>query len=133
MINFSLFSIMVNKPVDSAMYNRIKKAVIAKNPKHSAYRSGQFVKQYKAAFKKKYGSKEPYTGTKTKKGLSRWMKEEWRTEKGKKTYAEGGVVFRPTKRISKKTPTTFKELSKKQISSAVKEKKRTGSVKKYKK
>lgn len=124
---------MVNKPVDSAMYNRIKRAVVAKNPKHSAYRSGAIVKQYKSAFKKKYGSKEPYTGTKTKKGLTRWYKEDWRTEKGKKTYKEGGTIFRPTKRISKKTPATMSELTKKQKTRAIKEKKAKGRVSKYKK
>ena len=124
---------MVNKPVDSAMYNRIKRAVIAKNPKHSAYRSSQFVKQYKTAFKKKYGSKEPYTGTKTKKGLTRWHKEDWRTEKGKKTYKEGGTIFRPTKRISKKTPATMSELTPAQKRKAIKEKKTKGRVSKYKK
>ena len=124
---------MTNKPVDTAMYNRIKKSVIAKNPKHSAYRSGQIVKQYKSAFKKKYGNKSAYTGTKTKDGLSRWYKEDWRTEKGKKTYKEGGTIFRPTKRVSKKTPATMGELSKKQKASAIKEKKAKGRVSKYKK
>ena len=41
---------------------------------------------------------------KTEKGasLKRWFKEDWRTEKGKKTYKAGGNIFRPTKRISKK-------------------------------
>ena len=124
---------VVNKPVDSAMYNRIKRAVIAKNPKHSAYRSGAIVKQYKAAFKKKYGNKAPYTGNKTKGNLTRWYKEEWKTDKGKETYKEGGTIFRPTKRISKKTPVTMGELTKKQKTKAIQEKRKTGRVKKFKK
>ena len=41
-----------NKPNDQKLYNRIKASVYKANPKHSAYRSGQIVKQYKAAFKK---------------------------------------------------------------------------------
>ena len=122
-----------NKPKDQKMYNRIKASVYKANPKHSAYRSGQIVKKYKAAYKKKHGNASAYTGTKTKDGLTRWMKESWRTEKGKKTYKEGGTIFRPTKRISKKTPATMSELTKKQKASAIKEKKRTGRVKKYKK
>lgn len=122
-----------NKPKDQAMYNRIKASVYKANPKHSAYRSGQIVKKYKAAYKKKHGNASAYTGTKTKAGLTRWYKEDWRTEKGKKTYKEGGTIFRPTKRISKKTPATMSELTKKQKASAIKEKKRTGTVKKYKK
>jgi len=91
------------------------------------------IKKYKAAYKKKHGNASAYTGTKTKAGLTRWYKEDWRTEKGKKTYKEGGTIFRPTKRITKKTPATMSELTKKQKASAIKEKKRTGKVKKYKK
>jgi len=124
---------VVNKPVDSAMYNRIKRSVMAKNTKHSAYRSGQIVRQYKTAFKKKYGSKSPYTGNKAKGNLTRWYKEDWRTEKGKKTYKEGGSIFRPTKRISKKTPATMSELTPAQKRRAIKEKKSKGRVSKYKK
>jgi len=122
-----------NKPKDQTMYNRIKASVYKTNPKHSAYRSGQIVKKYKAAYKKKYGNGSAYTGTKTKDGLTRWYKESWETEKGKKTYAEGGTIFRPTKRISKKTPATMSELTKKQKASAIKEKKSKGRVGKYKK
>ena len=124
---------MTPQPKDKTMYNRIKASVIKANPKHSAYRSGQIVKKYKTAFKKKYGNKSPYTGNKAKGSLTRWYAENWRTEKGKKTYKEGGTIFRPTKRISKKTPATMSELTKKQKDAAIREKKRTGRVKKYKK
>ena len=65
------------EPTNKALYNKVKKAVYAKNPKHSAYRSGQVVKQYKA----KGGG---YSGKKPSKGLTRWFKEDWRTEKEKK-------------------------------------------------
>ena len=124
---------MVNKPNDQKMYNRIKASVVKANPKHSAYRSGQIVKKYKTAYKKKYGNKSPYTGNKAKGTLTRWYKEKWSNQRGGSGYKKKGDVYRPTKRISKKTPATFKELSKKQIANAIKEKKRTGRVKKYKK
>tara|TARA_R110002012_G_scaffold321474_1_gene549469 strand:+ start:32 stop:385 length:354 start_codon:yes stop_codon:yes gene_type:complete len=115
------------EPTNKALYNRVKKKIYAKNPKHSAYRSGLVVKEYKKA-----GGK--YTGKKNKKsGLGRWFKEDWRTEKGKKTYKEGGTIFRPTKRVNKDTPTTMKELTPAQKKKAIKEKKATGRVKKYKK
>ena len=52
---------MKNKPKDQELYNRIKAKVYKDNPKHSAYRSGQIVKQYKAAYKKKHGNGQAYT------------------------------------------------------------------------
>lgn len=113
------------KPTNQKLYDRIKAKVYKDNPKHSAYRSGQIVKQYKAA-----GG--TYEGKKTdKKGLGRWFDEEWETEKGKKTYKEGGTIFRPTKKITKDTPKTMSELSKKDKEKAIAEKKKKGRVKKY--
>ena len=35
------------KPNDVNLYNKVKKKVMFKNPKHSAYRSGRIVSQYK--------------------------------------------------------------------------------------
>ena len=92
--------------------------------KHSAYKSSLIVKDYK-----KRGGK--YSGKKTKKGLTRWHKEDWRTASGSKTYEKKGDIFRPTKRITKDTPTTMGELSKDRIKRAESEKARTGKVKKY--
>jgi len=112
------------EPTNKTLYEKIKKRVYAKNPKHSAYRSGQVVKQYKQA-----GG--GYKGKKTNTGLTRWYKEDWRTEKGKKTYKEGGTIFRPTKRITKNTPTTMSELSRTRKAKAIAEKKATGRVRKY--
>ena len=72
-----------NKPVDQELYDRIKERVKNRIPKHSAYRSGIIVTEYKEAFKKKYGSKKsPYTGAKNKSGLTRWFKEDWRNQRG---------------------------------------------------
>ena len=121
-------------PEDQKMYDRVKAKIYKKYPKHSAYRSGLLVKEYKEAFKKKYGKKSPYKGKKKKNApLSRWMQEKWRNQRGEVGYKKKGDVYRPTKRISKKTPATFKELSKKELKEAQKEKKKTGRVKKFKK
>ncbi len=115
-------------PSNPALYERIKKKVYKKNPKHSAYRSSQLVREYKAAGGG-YKGKKPTTKDK---GLKRWHKEDWRTREGSKTYKKKGDIFRPTKRVTKQTPTTMSELSKKQKDKATKEKKATGRVKKYK-
>lgn len=124
----------MSKPTDKELYEKVKKKVYRDMPTHSAYRSSILVKEYKEAFEKKHGDKKkPYTGKKDKtSGLSRWHREEWQTHEGSTTYKKKGDVFRPTKRITKKTPTTFKELSKKEIQKAMKEKKRTGRVRKFK-
>lgn len=126
---------MANKPTDEKLYNRVKARIYKENPKHSAYRSSLIVKKYKEAFKKKHGlTKKAYSGTKPKNtGLSRWHREKWSNQRGGVGYKKKADVYRPTKRISKKTPATFSELSKKQISSAMKEKAKTGKVKKFKK
>lgn len=114
-------------PTNKTLYAKVKAEIIKKVPKHSAYRSGLIVKEYK-----KRGGK--YSGAKDeKKGLSRWFKEDWRTQEGSKTYKKKGDIFRPTKRVTSKTPTTMKELTPAQKKKAIAEKKATGRVKKYKK
>lgn len=103
------------EPVDQKMYNRIKKQVKRDIPKHSAYRSGIIVQKYKKAFAKKYGSKSPYKGQKTSsKGLGRWFLEDWRNQNGKIGYHSASDIYRPTKRITKGTPVTHGELTKKE-------------------
>ena len=124
---------MVNKPTDQKLYDRVKARIYKEMPTHSAYRSGQLVKKYKEAFKRKHGDKPAYTGNKSKGKLTKWFKEDWRNQRGETGYKMKGDIYRPTKKIDSTTPTTFKELSKTQISKAMKEKKKTGRVKKYKK
>ena len=120
------------KPKDPALYERVKNRLYTEISKHSAYRSGLLVKRYKEAYKKKTGSSDAYVGKKkSNEGLDRWFKEEWRTQDGKKTYSKKGDIFRPTKKITKKTPKTMGELSKADKEKAIKEKKATGKVKKY--
>lgn len=120
------------EPKDKELYDKIKREIFAKNPKNSAYRSALLIKAYKEAYEKKHKSKDAYYGKKNeKKGIARWMKEDWRTQEGKKTYQKQGDIFRPTRRITKETPTTMGELSTSQITKAITEKKRTGRVKSY--
>ena len=74
---------------------------------------------------------------KTKKGLSlkRWFKEKWVDEKGNACgSAENKKTkkCRPSKRVSKDTPVTWKEMSPSQIRKAVADKKRTGMGKRAK-
>ena len=65
--------------------------------------------------------------------LKRWFKEDWRTPKGNKGYDKGENTFRPTKRISKDTPSTWSELSKGEKRRAKIEKDTKGRVSRYKK
>ena len=68
---------------------------------------------------------------KTKKGasLQRWFKEKWTDEKGNvcgSTKNKKTKKCRPSKRVSGKTPKTWKEMSSAEKKKAVAEKKRVG-------
>ena len=121
----------MNVPKDIKLYNKIK-TKINKTQKPSAYRSGNIVKTYKKCFAKKYGNKSPYFGNKTKKkGLTRWFKEEWKNQVGKIGYKSKSDIYRPTKRITKKTPITIHELTNDQIDKARKQKYKKGRVNRF--
>jgi hypothetical protein len=121
------------EPVDRELYQQVKTKVYKRIPKHSAYRSGVLVQEYKRDFKKLHGNRPPYRGKKqTKKtGLGRWFAEKWRNQRGTVGYSFKSDVYRPTKRITSKTPTTFRELTKKQLRRARREKTRKNRVKKF--
>ena len=103
------------EPVNMTLYNKIKSQVKRDIPKHSAYRSGIIVQKYKKAFANKYGSKSPYKGKKTRKrGLKRWFLEDWRNQNGKVGYHSKSDIYRPMRRITKGTPVTHGELTKKE-------------------
>lgn len=123
----------MSEPVDSKLYAKVKRKVLKDNPINSAYRSGLIVKTYKREFKKKYGSDiNPYLNiSKTREGLTRWFLENWENQRGEVGYKFKGDVYRPTRRVSKSTPKTFSELSKKQLDRAKKEKRKFGRVKKF--
>tara|TARA_R110002020_G_scaffold92325_8_gene223654 strand:+ start:209 stop:553 length:345 start_codon:yes stop_codon:yes gene_type:complete len=111
-------------PTNKALYAKARAKYASM--KHSAYKSSLVVKEYK----KNGGG---YTGDKSKGGLTRWHKEKWRNQRGGEGYKKKGDIYRPTKRISSKTPATHGELTKAQKTKAMKEKKTTGKVKKFKK
>ena len=111
-------------PNNMALYERVKKEVYKKYPKHSAYRSGLLVQTYKA----RGGT---YSGDKSKGTLGRWYKEDWKNQRGEVGYQKKGDVYRPTKRITKDTPKTHSELGKSRIKKAMKKKKKTGRVDKF--
>lgn len=122
-------------PADSALYEKVKKRVYALYRTHSAYRSGFLVKEYKKAFTRKYGSrKQPYKGIKpnTTSGLKRWFAEKWVNQRGNVGYVYKNDIYRPSIKVTPKTPLTYKELSKRQIDSARRKKARVGRVKRFK-
>ena len=122
------------EPTDKKLYKQVKKHVYKNIPKHSAYRSGIVVQKYKKSFKKKHGNKNPYKGNKTRKrGLKRWFAEKWVNQRGKVGYKYKSDIYRPSKRITKDTPITHNEISKRELKRARSEKKRTGRVRKFKK
>ena len=123
-------------PVDISLYNKTKKRIYNTNPKHSAYRSGMVVKTYKKSFAKKHGTrKKPYFGkqSRSRTGLKRWFAEEWVNQRGEVGYKYKNDIYRPKNRITKKTPITHKELTKKEIKSARTKKYRKGHVKRFRK
>ena len=125
---------MPNTPRDNTLYQKVKKKVYRDIPKHSAYRSGILVQQYKAAFARKYGpSKNPYLEKKktSKTGLARWFREKWVNQRGEVGYKHKSDIYRPSKRITNKTPVTHGELKVSEISRARREKFRTGHVNRF--
>jgi len=112
-------SVVLNKSLYSKAKNKYKKM------KHSAYKSALVMKEYKKLGGKYKGKK------KTGSGITRWFKEKWRNQRGKVGYKKKGDIYRPTVRVNRKTPKTYKELGKTKIKRAMREKKKTGRVKKY--
>lgn len=85
-------------PIDTELYEKAKAEVYKRYSKPSAYRSGALVKRYK-----ELGGR--YKDSPGGKPLKRWFQEDWK-DVGKKGYP----VYRPTKRISSKTPLTPQEI-----------------------
>lgn len=99
------------KPTNPALYEKAKAIVNKSYPKHSAYRSGAYVKKYKemgGEYEDEPDGKRP---------LERWFKEDWK-DVGNKEYP----VYRPTKRISKDTPLTPEEIDPENLKLQIKEK-----------
>lgn len=118
------------RPRDAELYEEIKND-FTKKFKPSAYRSGLIVQAYKKEYLKKHGNNNSYIGDRENSNLRRWFMEKWTNQRGEVGYKYKTDVYRPTIRINKKTPATFKELTKKQIEKAQKEKATIGRVKNF--
>lgn len=95
------------KPTDPELYEKAKRLVYPKFKKPSAYRSGALVKKYK-----ELGG--TYEDDGEEKTLKRWFKEDWKDVGQKKGDYP---LYRPTKRISKKTPLIESEIDPKNLKS----------------
>ena len=115
---------MAPTPRNKELYEKIKRQVYKQIPTHSAYRSGILVKKYKEA----YGKGKPYIEQKKPQttGLSRWFKEDWKSDTGKYRYTSESSVYRPTVRVTSKTPRTFSEITPKQLAKAKRQKREKG-------
>jgi ribosomal protein S10 len=114
------------QPKNKELYEKIKKEVISKYPKHSAYRSGLIVKAYKEAGGTYEGPKPKNTG------LKRWFDEKWTNQRGQFGYKYKIDIYRPNIRITKDTPTTFSELTEKEVKVGRRKKQLYGRVDKFK-
>ena len=112
------------KPADSKLYEEVKAKIYKQIPTHSAYRSGLVVQEYK-----RRGGK--YEGPKPKAGLTRWFKEDWRNQRGEVGYKKKGDIYRPTKRVTDKTPVTLQELTPGELKTAMRKKVAKGRVDRF--
>jgi len=95
-------------PKDKVLYEKAKKMADEIYKKPSAYKSGYIVKKYKELGGEYIDDKKP-------KELKRWFSEKW-ADIGGLDYP----VFRPSIRVSKKTPLTVKEIDPKQLKEQIK-------------
>ena len=63
--------------------------------------------------------------------MGRWYREKWVNTRGETGYKNKSDIYRPSVRVNKDTPTTFKELTKEQVKKAQAEKTKTGRVNKF--
>jgi hypothetical protein len=114
--------------LDVELWKQAKKQANLIYSKPSAYKSGFIVSYYK-----NHGGKFRNKKSATSVGLKRWFKEKWVNQHGKVGYEHKNDVYRPSKRITASTPTTWSELSASQIKKASREKAKTGRVKRFNK
>ena len=112
------------KPADPKLYEEVKAKIYKQIPTHSAYRSGLIVQEYK-----RRGGK--YEGPKPKAGLTRWFKEDWRNQRGEVGYKKKGDIYRPTKRVTDKTPVALHELTPGELKTAMRKKVAKGRVDRF--
>ena len=99
-------------PKDKVLYEKAKKMADEIYKKPSAYKSGYIVKKYKELGGEYIDDKKP-------KELKRWFQEDWK-DVGKLTKGYNYPVYRPTVKVSKKTPLTVKEIDPKQLKEQIK-------------
>jgi uncharacterized short protein YbdD (DUF466 family) len=100
-------------PTDNNLYDETKKDIMKIYKKSSAYSSGAIVKQYKKSFLKKYGPNiSPYIDDNQTKNLKRWYKEKWIDISPLIGIKDNDhyPLYRPSRKISKDTPTTYEEI-----------------------
>ena len=114
---------VVNKKLYASIKSKIRRSI--KGRRWGAYDSGRLVREYKAK-----GGR--YSGKKGKTNLGRWYREKWvdacswpkRKSCGRKTKKK--VTYcRPSKKIDSKTPKLVQNLTKAQIKSRCKNKKKS--------
>jgi hypothetical protein len=127
-------------PTNTKLYAKVKREADAKfESKTGVYKSSWIVREYK-----KRGGKYKSTSKKSS-GLKRWYREKWvdlnrpiKNSSGKivgykkcgRTSSKNKEKYplcRPSKRVSAKTPRTYKEISKRSISKAQREKRKVTS------
>lgn len=115
------------QPVDEKLWARVKRQACLIYKKPSAYKSGWMVKRYK-----ELGGKFRRTSSALDaRPLKRWFAEDWRNQHGQTGYKHGNDIYRPTRRVTHKTPKTHRELSARRIRRASREKSRTGRVRRF--
>jgi hypothetical protein len=130
-------------PLDIKLYKHVKKLADKKfQSKTGIYKSSWIVREYK----KRGGEYSIEKKSKKLSGLKRWFKEKWvdlnrpiksdnkiigYEECGRKSVKAGDdyPLCRPSIRVTKETPRTYEELSKKSIQKAKKEKKKVKGAK----
>lgn len=98
---------MSSKFLDKDIYKIVKERADQIYKKPSAYKSGWIVKEYKRLKGRFLDSDE--------KPLKRWFREEWKDYAPLIGEKSKYPVYRPTKRISKDTPSTVHEIPKKRL------------------
>ncbi|MBS0626644.1 MAG: hypothetical protein JSS09_00355 [Verrucomicrobia bacterium] len=121
-------------PKNKTLYDKVKREAKRKfKVWPSAYASGWLVKEYK----RRGGT---YSGKKPRDGLSRWFEEKWinvcklpkkvpcgRPKTSLSTWKKKYPYCRPSKRVSRATPKTARELTKAEIQRRCKVKRRYSS------
>jgi hypothetical protein len=97
-------------PIDTDLYEKAKRIVYKQYKTPSAYRSIAVQKKYKA-----FGGRYRDDGDKP---LERWFKEKWVSLSKPNQYP----VYRPTVKVSGKTPLTVAEIDPKNLQSQIRRK-----------